>query len=114
MIKRCFACGVGKDTEVEAFYPYKDENDNICTDSPVDQLFVIDCTSNNGKDGCRICVMCHECWHRLCEGGGIDMWIDENCWKSLNPVISFIKLPLFDLTLKDRWNPENYTGDFNG
>ena len=104
---KCFSCGVEKDLSTSATYPY--EEDNITTDSPVAQLFTVECEGDNGK-GDRMAVLCHECWHHLESNGGIDMWIGQRCWESLNPVIPFERLPkiILDWT-EGKWDAGNYT-----
>lgn len=100
MIKKCFSCGVEKELSKEVYYPYPE--DNIDTEDPLIQLFTVECQGNNF----RMTVMCHECWHRLESTIGIDMWISQRCWESLNPVRPFDSLPL--VKNEDKWNPENY------
>jgi hypothetical protein len=111
VIKQCFACGVEKDLSKEVIYPYGD--DNITTEDTVPQLFMIECQgqknrSDNSWDF-RAAVMCHDCWHRLEQTVGIDMWIGERCWESLNPVIPFARLPEIVLEVEEgKWKAENY------
>lgn len=110
MIKRCFSCGIEKDTKLKEFYPYQSEVIN--TEEPINQLFVIDC-SPKGHGPYRICVLCHKCFHFLEENDGPDMWMMEVEWESLKPLIPFNKLPIFDHTLENRYNPEIYEGQFD-
>ena len=59
----------------------------------------------------RTAVICHECWHRLESNGGIDLWIGQECWESLKPVIPFERLPFelpYDPGNQDKWKAENY------
>lgn len=110
MIKKCFCCLAEKDLSVETIYPY--EEDNICTDSTVPQLFVIDCesTSSQPKEF-RVVVLCHACWHKLeQEGGGIDMWISQGQIESINCITPYNRFPKADLTPEQgMWEAENYT-----
>lgn len=91
----CLACGAEKDMAVEAVYPYP-EDDCLC-DSPIPPLLDIDCQAEeaqpDGGWGFRNAILCHECWHRLHAARGIDMWIGEACWQSLDPVTPFDQLP---------------------
>ena len=88
---RCLACGVVKPTEQPEVYPYSGEYDTIITDIPIEPLFAVECQRSSEF---RWCVMCHECWHRLCENTqGIDMWISASCWETLEPITAFDDLP---------------------
>ena len=109
---KCFACGAEKDLTLKAVYPY--EGDCLTTEVPIPQLLVIDCQSRVGHEY-RMAVMCQECWHRLEMNGGIDMWIGQECWESLKPVIPFERLPFEPKTKPgpdgvdhEKWKAENY------
>ncbi len=111
MIKKCFCCGVEKDLSVQVKYPY--EEDNIATDIDVPQLFTVECQGQNedpdNSGDFRMAVMCHDCWHRLETTRGIDMWIGQRCWESLNPITPFEKLPEIVLEYNEgKWDAENY------
>lgn len=95
---------------MEAIYPY--EEDTLDTEDTLPQLLTIEVQGINAKKqpvaDYRIGVLCHQCWHRLEDNGGIDMWIGQGCWESLDPVTPFAQLPK---TLDDpekRWDAENY------
>ncbi len=114
MIKSCSACGVHKDLGKLEIYPYPE--DECLTESPILPLLIIECQGKenkpNGGWDFRIVVMCHECWHRLVNGPGIDMWIGESCWGFLNPSIPFDRLPgspSYDTMGEEKWNPANYS-----
>ena len=89
MKQRCQACGVEKDTETKEVYPYPEE-DGI-TDEPIEPFFTLDCQGPRlGKDSnWREATVCHACFHKM----DVDMWISGVRWQSLNPIISFEKLP---------------------
>jgi hypothetical protein len=89
MKQRCLACGVEKDTRVKETYPYPD--DGIITDEPIDPLMTIDC---QGTGDWRVVTVCHACFHKL----DVDMWISEDCWRSLNPITPFEHLPKLQTT----------------
>jgi hypothetical protein len=111
VIKKCFSCGAEKDLSVKIHYPY--EEDHISTDALVPQLFTVECQGqkdnpDNSWDF-RMAVMCHECFHRLETNGGIDMWIGQQHWKFLNPVVPFDNLPKIVLEYNEgKWDAENY------
>ena len=100
---KCFACGVEKDMNVLEVNPWHEDLGVI--DDPIAPLVVMDCSPGGpeGKTGktWKIVVVCHECWHKL----EPDMWICEENWKSLNPVIPFDKLPE---EAENKWDPESY------
>ena len=110
---KCFSCGNDKDLNVQKSYPYP-EDDCLC-DDPISQLLTIECQGRNNYF--KMAVMCHDCWHRLQIGGGIDMWIGESCWESLNPIIHFSKLPNvlnYDEVLAyEKWKAENYEPNYD-
>jgi hypothetical protein len=104
-ILKCFGCGAQKDTDVLEASPYAEEDGIV--DYPIGPLHVIDCQRGLiGASEWKVVVVCHECFHKL----DPDMWISENCWKSLNPVVPFEKLPLLskDADRKQRDDPANY------
>lgn len=101
---KCYGCGIEKDISTEEVYPYPE--DDTLSDKPLPPLFVIECESvardEKGHHEFRVVVVCHHCFHKLQP----DMWIGENCWNSINPVVSFDKLPFRN---NDDWqNPEMY------
>jgi hypothetical protein len=103
-ILKCFGCGVKKDTDVLEAYPYPDDG---IVDYPIAPLHVLDCQSGNGHTSVwKVVVVCHDCLHRL----DPDLWISEDCWRSLNPVVPFDKLPLpsGNVDHSQRDNPANY------
>lgn len=87
---KCLSCGAEKDMTVETVYPYP-EDDCLC-DGPIPQLLTIESQGRVSNDF-RKAVMCHDCWHRLETTRGIDMWIGQDCWESLQPVTTFDQLP---------------------
>jgi hypothetical protein len=99
-ILKCFGCGVQKDTDVLEAYRYPDDG---IVDYPIAPFFVIDCQSGYGW---KVVVVCHDCLHKLAP----DLWISDDEWKSLNPVVPFEKLPLplGDVDNVQRDNPANY------
>lgn len=106
---KCLGCGVEKDTEVLEVYPYP-EDQRLCED-PIPPLFVLECQpSKTRTDPWRVGIVCHECFRKL----DPDMWISENCWISINPVVPFDQLPLnkldpaTDAEADAKWKPENY------
>jgi hypothetical protein len=104
---KCFSCGVDKDLSKEAIYPYP-EDETFC-DEPISQLLPIECQGKNGQ-GYRMVIICHDCWHRLEQGVGVDMWIGEKGWEFLNPVVPFDKLPkvkYYD-SKQTNWNAGSY------
>jgi hypothetical protein len=94
-IMLCLACGTAKDMATLEVYPYP-KDDCLC-DSPLPPLLDVDCQAAkvqpDGSWEFRNAIMCHECWHKLVASRGIDMWIGQECWESLNPVTPFDKLP---------------------
>lgn len=83
--------------------PYHEE-DVIC-DSPIPPLSVIECSAkNNHLDVCKIVVVCHECFHKLQP----DIWIGEEHWEGIDPVISFDKLPNNNVAGPNAFMVENY------
>jgi hypothetical protein len=104
---KCLSCGADKDLSVESVYPYP-EDECLC-DDPIPQLLTIDCQGRNNT-GYRMSIMCHDCWHRLHMAGGIDMWIGEACWESLNPVTPFAQLPAVKQNEKGHpiWDAKKY------
>jgi hypothetical protein len=93
MKQKCQACGVEKDSEIKEIYPYPD--DGVIDDQPITPFFDLHCQGPHVADvsDWRVVTVCHNCFHRL----EPDMWISDNCWKALNPVIPFEQLPkLYD------------------
>jgi hypothetical protein len=112
---KCLSCLTEKDPKSLERYPYSDRYDGIDTETPGTPLCLIECQSNHRIDNehCefRMAVMCYECWHRLAQNThGIDMWISERCWDTLNPKTPFSKLPktLYDNENHPVWDPEAY------
>lgn len=109
MIKACFACGAEKDLNIETVYPYS--GDCLADDIPMPQLHTVECRGTedlpSGGWNFRMCVFCHECWHRLEISGGIDMWISQARWESLKPMRTFASLPKVH-PLDDTWEAELY------
>ncbi len=108
---KCFACGAEKDLSVKVVYPY--DNDSLTQEMPIEQLLVVECQGKeNRPDGSwdfRAAIMCHECFHDLSQNRGIDMWIGQECWEFLKPVIPFAKLPAMAVDESDkRWEAESY------
>jgi hypothetical protein len=86
---KCFACGVEKDTEVLEPFPYPD----CFVDEPLAPLWILDVQSNDWPPReWRTTVVCHECFHKI----DPDMWIREDHWNNINPVVPFDRLPLED------------------
>ena len=83
---KCMGCGIHKDTSLKEMYPYPD--DGLIADL-IDPLLPLDCQGVEDMTDFRHVSVCHECFHKLSP----DMWISENCWKSLNPIIPFNELP---------------------
>jgi hypothetical protein len=89
-------------------YPYP-EDERLC-EGPIEPLFVLEIQPDEGPGDWKVAVVCHECFKKL----DPDMWISENCWININPVIPFDKLPLNDLPLETdedaaaKWNPASY------
>ncbi len=79
MKQRCLACGLEKDTSINEVYPYPEDG---LTDEPIKPLMTINC---QGTADWRIVTVCHSCFHKL----NADMWISEQCWQSLNPLVPF-------------------------
>lgn len=94
MKQRCLACGAEKDTSTKEVYPYPD--DGIIDDEPIEPLMDIDCQGSRIHEvtDWRVVTVCHDCFHKL----GVDMWISERCWLSLNPLTPFEQLPKLQTT----------------
>jgi hypothetical protein len=108
---KCLGCGTEKDTEVLETYPYP-EDERLC-DGEIEPLFVLECQAGGpgfNDEPWRVVIVCHECFRKL----DPDMWISENCWKSINPVVPFDKLPFNNLSMDTdeqtyaKWKPESY------
>ena len=85
---RCFGCGIEKDPRGKEFFT--GEYDGLIDDEPISSLFVLDVQPSSAeKKKWKATVVCHGCFDRL----EPDMWISENCWKSLDPVLVFDDLP---------------------
>lgn len=106
LVKRCLSCDAKKNLLIETIYPYP-EDESLC-DEPIPQLLTIEVQGNQG--GYKMCVMCHECWHKLCISRGIDMWIGQACWGSLNPITPYQRLPEVQYNEKGHieWRAERY------
>ncbi|RBP40565.1 hypothetical protein DES53_108272 [Roseimicrobium gellanilyticum] len=81
---KCMACGVEKDPLKKEVHPYPEDG---IVDDPVSPLWMLEC---QGADW-RWVMVCHHCFHKL----DPDMWISDRCWRSLNPITPFEKLPKF-------------------
>lgn len=84
---KCHGCGVEKDPAVKEVYPFPE--DNIVTDRPIQPLHELDCEPTDDALPWKRVTVCHGCLHRL----EPDMWISQQCWESLNPVVRFSELP---------------------
>jgi hypothetical protein len=106
---KCLSCHVDKDLTKLEMYPYDGPFDGITQKKPLVPLACIQCEGKTaGQWG--MAIMCHECWHRLAENTqGVDMWISEACWATLNPKTPFSQLPQI-LHNGDRvdYRPESY------
>lgn len=105
VLHKCFGCGVEKDLGCLEVYPYPEDH-RLC-EEPLEPLFVLECQPGGpgfGEGEWRAVVVCHECFRKL----DPDMWISENCWKNINPVIPFDELPLNNIDGDGKWKPENY------
>ena len=69
----------------DEFIPLLLEKCQGCGDS--EELIPLDCKSSSGW---RTVNVCSDCMERL----DADMWISEECWVALNPVVPFDDLPL--------------------
>ena len=101
---KCYGCGAEKDPAGKEVYPYP-EDQTLC-DGPIQPLFVIECQSiardeATGFHDFRAVVVCHECFRKL----DPDMWIGEQCWRSLNPKVPFDLLPK---PHEEKWEPTSY------
>jgi hypothetical protein len=96
---KCYGCGIEKDLTKEEVYPYP-EDEKLTTD-PIPPLFVLECQSEKSFTF-RAVVVCHECFRLL----DPDMWIGENCWISINPIIPFDELP--ETAENDLFEPSSY------
>lgn len=88
----CFGCGAIKDTQELEISPFA-EKDGL-TDSPINPFLVLDVQGPrdaNHHSEYRQTRVCHHCFHALSP----DMWISENCWKQIKPVIPYDKLPMY-------------------
>jgi hypothetical protein len=90
---RCLACHADKDLLKFETYPYSGPHDNITQDRPLEPLCCVQCEGRTpGEWG--MAIMCNECFHRLSENTqGVDMWISEACWETLQPKTPFSQLP---------------------
>jgi hypothetical protein len=78
----CMGCGTEKNLDKLESYPYHEDG---ITDRPIAPLMDLDCV---GKTETKRVRICHECFHKLSP----DMWINQNGWEFINPVISFSEL----------------------
>ena len=105
MNQKCFSCGVEKNLDIGEVSLWAEEDG--LTDELMSPLHVIECCSSEPNKDTKIwkaAIVCNECFHRLQP----DMWISENCWIELSPIIPFDKLPKFDYNERQRWDPETY------
>lgn len=98
---KCLSCGIEKDLDKLETYPYCE--DNLTNECPISPLLTVEC-----KGDCwKMAIMCHECWHHLSENTqGIDMWISQSCWETLNPVTHFSSLP--NVKQEGKWDAKTY------
>lgn len=89
---RCYGCGDDKDLKTLAVYPYPD--DEILCDDPIEPLLVAEIQGEADRGDYRAAVYCHECFHRIeTECGGHDVWLGQNQWEGLTPLVPFADLP---------------------
>lgn len=86
-IKRCQACGIEKDMDIEEYYPYSE--DMITQEDKVQPLFDLECQMDEDQSDFRVATVCFSCYHKL----EPDMWINESMWKALNPIVDAKDLP---------------------
>lgn len=104
---KCMGCGIEKDLNVFETFPFAGQR--ITQKIPIEPLFVLECQPNN-DDEWRMAITCHECFTKLSP----DMWISEDCWIRINPVIPFNELPIDNLPIETdeecriRWNAKSY------
>lgn len=80
---KCLACGIEKDVSRLEYYPYKE----LCSEDPISPILIgLECECNDGR--IRLVNVCHECFHKL----DPDMWINEEEWKSINPITEINEL----------------------
>lgn len=98
---RCFACGVEKNLSVHEVA----HSERLC-DSPMTPLLAIECEGKDGfqSDPWKTVVVCLQCFDRLHP----DMWINEECWKAMDPRIPFDFLPDVIEDDFDRYEAESY------
>jgi len=100
---KCLSCHCEKDQNNLEIYPYSEETDGITQEIAIEPLLSIECIQSpryeDRKPKFKTCdirtaIMCHDCWHQLCKNTqGIDMWISDACWRTLNPKTAFEDLP---------------------
>lgn len=91
-IGRCQGCGIEKDCDAHEVYTHP-ETDRICTE-PIPPLCSVEVQSTERTDGhsaFRSATVCFECFHRL----DPDMWISQEMWEALKPVVSYDDLPVW-------------------
>ena len=89
---KCLSCHVEKDLSVLEEYPYPE--DDRLSEGMHEPLLCIEVQPNIPGDGYRMAIFCNECFHRLHVSRGIDAWIGQECWESLEPKTPFIGLPM--------------------
>lgn len=102
---KCLSCGTDKNLDINEIYPYNGEYDGLTQEKPIEPLILVEA---EGETEFRMAILCHECFHNLSENTqGVDLWISEKCWLTLNPVTPFNNLP-FVIEGKGKFNPKTY------
>jgi len=90
---KCCGCGAEKDMSVLETYPFPE--DEIFCNEPIQPLLNLECQPKDKSGEWKLTIVCHECFKKL----DPDMWISENCWIGINPIITFDKLPSLKATI---------------
>ncbi len=93
---RCFACG-----------QFTDEVKDGPTPEEVDQAFrwqtgVLEVWQDGFYP--KAAVVCWKCFWKT----EPDMWISERQWRALNPIVSWLYLPLIKDNIQNIWEPQLY------
>ncbi len=85
---KCMACGIDRDMSIKERCV---DGKIFHSDALLDPIQFIDCERNlyPYPSDWRTISVCVQCFTRL----EPDIWVSENCWKSLDPVTPFEKLP---------------------